>query len=144
MANPARNPDSRRLIVLLNNTGGAPLDAMATAIRAVLDGKEPTTPKMPGALALFKTYESSGLAAALAQAKLAPLLPPPATTHQEAAAKGKYAGDKNKKPKWDNHQLRCSRRRIKNGRELLSAKSKSAEINGVLESAHPIIRAFHR
>ena len=28
----SRNPDSKRLIVLLNNTGGAPLDAMATAI----------------------------------------------------------------------------------------------------------------
>lgn len=64
-----RNPDSRRLIVLLNNAGGAPLDAMATAIRAILDGKDPTMPKVPAALTLFKTYEASGLAAAVAQAK---------------------------------------------------------------------------
>jgi beta-lactamase family protein/transcriptional activator len=64
-----RNLESKRLIVLLNNTGGAPLDAIATAIRAILDGKEPTMPKAPAAPALFKTFEASGLAAALAQAK---------------------------------------------------------------------------
>ncbi len=64
-----RNPDSKRLIVLLNNTGGAPLDQMAEAIRAILDGKEPAMPKQPAAPMLFKTYQASGLAAALAQAK---------------------------------------------------------------------------
>jgi CubicO group peptidase (beta-lactamase class C family) len=64
-----RNPDSKRLTVLLNNTGGAPLAEMAEAIRAILDGKEPTMPKQPAAPMLFKTYQASGLAAALAQAK---------------------------------------------------------------------------
>jgi hypothetical protein len=42
---------------------------MATAIRAILDGKEPAMPKAPAAPTLFKTYEASGFAAALAQAK---------------------------------------------------------------------------
>ena len=64
-----RNPDSKRVIVLLNNTGGAPLGPMADAIRAVLDGKAQAMPKPPAALVLFKTYQGSGLAAALAQAK---------------------------------------------------------------------------
>jgi hypothetical protein len=64
-----RNPESKRLIVLLNNTGGAPLNQMADAIRMILDGKEPTTPRRPAAPMLFKTYGASGLAAALTQAK---------------------------------------------------------------------------
>jgi predicted Zn-dependent protease len=42
---------------------------MADAIRAILDGKEPTLPKQPAAALLFETYQASGLAAALAQAK---------------------------------------------------------------------------
>ena len=42
---------------------------MATAIRAILEGKEPTMPKVPAAPTLFKTYEASGFAAALSQAK---------------------------------------------------------------------------
>jgi CubicO group peptidase (beta-lactamase class C family) len=64
-----RNPESKRVIVLLNNTGGAPLDQIANGIRAILDGREPVMPKQPAAPLLFKTYQSSGLAAALAQAK---------------------------------------------------------------------------
>ena len=64
-----RNPDSKRLIVLLNNTGGTSLDQMADSIRTILDGKEPAMPKQPAAPILFRTYETSGLAAALAQAK---------------------------------------------------------------------------
>jgi CubicO group peptidase (beta-lactamase class C family) len=64
-----RNPESQRLIVLLNNTGGAPLNQMADAIRALLTGKEPLMPKVPAAPTLFKTYETSGLSAALMQAK---------------------------------------------------------------------------
>jgi len=63
-----RNPDTKRLIVLLNNTGGAPLNAMANGIRAILDGKEPVMPKEPAAQELFKTYQKSGLEAALRQA----------------------------------------------------------------------------
>ena len=63
-----RNPDSKRVIVLLNNTGGAPLDAMANGVRAVLDGKQPIAPRIPAGPLLFKTYESSGLSAVLASA----------------------------------------------------------------------------
>ncbi|MEO8028202.1 MAG: hypothetical protein ABI823_17090, partial [Bryobacteraceae bacterium] len=64
-----RNPQSRRLIVLLNNTGGAPLNAMADGIRAILDGKEPERPKTPAAPVLYKTYKASSFAATLAQIK---------------------------------------------------------------------------
>ena len=64
-----RNPDSKRVIVLLNNTGSTPLEPMADSIRMILDGKEPAMPKRPAATALFKTYEASGLTAVLAQAK---------------------------------------------------------------------------
>src|SRR6202023_73304 len=65
-----RNPDSKRVVVLLNNTGAAPLELMADSIRMILDGKEPAMPKRPAATILFKTYGASGrAAAALAQAK---------------------------------------------------------------------------
>ncbi len=64
-----RNPETKRLIVLLNNTGGAPLNPMATGIRAILDGKDPVMPKEPGAGELFKTYQKSGLETALREAK---------------------------------------------------------------------------
>ena len=67
--NLTRYPDSKRIIVLLNNTGGAPLRPMTEAINAILNGKEPSMPKQPAAAMLFKTYQSSGLTAALAQAK---------------------------------------------------------------------------
>jgi CubicO group peptidase (beta-lactamase class C family) len=64
-----RNPDSKRVIILLNNTGGAPLTPIADSIRMILDGKEPAMPKRPTAAMLLKTHGESGLAAALAQAK---------------------------------------------------------------------------
>lgn len=64
-----RNPDSKRVIILLNNTGGAPLGQIAGSIRNILDGKEVTMPKEPAAAVLFKTYQSSGITATLAQAK---------------------------------------------------------------------------
>ncbi len=63
-----RNPESKRLIVLLNNTGGAPLNAMAAGIRTILDGKTAEMPKQPGALEIYKTYQASGLDAALKRA----------------------------------------------------------------------------
>jgi CubicO group peptidase (beta-lactamase class C family) len=65
----SRNPESKRLIVLLNNTGGAPLSPMAKGIRAILDGKSPELPKPPAAPELYKTYQASGLDAALRQGK---------------------------------------------------------------------------
>lgn len=63
-----RNPDAKRVIILLNNTGGAPLGRMAEGVRAILDGKPPTWPKRPGALPLFETYRTSGLDATLTRA----------------------------------------------------------------------------
>ncbi len=62
-----RDLEPRRLIVLLNNTGGAPLDRMATAIRAVLDGREPVMPKRPASPVLYRTYQGSGLAVTIEQ-----------------------------------------------------------------------------
>ena len=62
-----RNPDARRSIVLLNNTGGAPLGEIATGVRAILDGKPAVMPKQPAALTLFQTYQASGLAAVQTQ-----------------------------------------------------------------------------
>jgi CubicO group peptidase (beta-lactamase class C family) len=64
----SRNPETKRLIVLLNNTGAAPLNQMTAGIRAVLDGKKPEYPKEPAAPVLFKTYQTSGLDAAMKQA----------------------------------------------------------------------------
>jgi CubicO group peptidase (beta-lactamase class C family) len=40
-----RIPDDRRVIVLLNNTGRGPLDALATGIVDVLNGRTPPQPK---------------------------------------------------------------------------------------------------
>jgi len=54
--------------VLLNNTGGAPLNAMVTGIRAILDGKAAEMPKQPSAAEIYKTYQASGLQAALKRA----------------------------------------------------------------------------
>jgi CubicO group peptidase (beta-lactamase class C family) len=64
-----RIPDSKRVVILLNNTGPAPLGTMVDSIRSILDGKEPMMPRKPAALTLFKTYVTSGLTAALKQAK---------------------------------------------------------------------------
>jgi CubicO group peptidase (beta-lactamase class C family) len=64
-----RNPEAKRVIVLLNNTGAAPLEQLAASIRMLLDGKQPAPVKKPAAVTLFTTYRVSGLAAALTQAK---------------------------------------------------------------------------
>ena len=63
-----RNPDLGRLIVLLNNTGRAPLVQMAGSIGTILDGGAPTPPKPPAAARLLQTYVESGVAATLAEA----------------------------------------------------------------------------
>jgi len=64
-----RSPDTKRLVVLLNNTGGAPLGPMTAGIRAILDGKTAEMPKEPSAVELMKTYQASGLEAALREAR---------------------------------------------------------------------------
>lgn len=64
-----RDLQSKRLILLLNNTGPAPLDEMAAGARAILEGKPAPMPKRPGATTLYETYQASGLAAMTARAK---------------------------------------------------------------------------
>ena len=63
-----REPDTKRLVVLLNNTGGAPLAEMETKIREILrGGPAPAMPRPQGAPVLLKTYQTSGIQAVLAQ-----------------------------------------------------------------------------
>ena len=67
-----RDIEPKRLYVLLNNTGGAPLTEMVNALRAILDGKNgamPAMPKTPAAPALYKTWQASGIAAVMEQWK---------------------------------------------------------------------------
>jgi CubicO group peptidase (beta-lactamase class C family) len=57
--------DRRGLIVLLNNTGGAPLGAMAAGIRAVLAGKEYARPRLGIAEVVAPVLMEKGAAAAV-------------------------------------------------------------------------------
>ena len=59
--------DDHALIVLLNNTPGANLGAMAAGIRAILYGKQPAPPKRPLVTTLGGTLMQHGLEATLAQ-----------------------------------------------------------------------------
>lgn len=64
-----RDIDTKRVYVLLNNTGGAPLNEIVALLRAVLDGKEPVMPKTPSAPVLYKTWQTGGINAVLEQWK---------------------------------------------------------------------------
>ncbi|MEO8131573.1 MAG: hypothetical protein ABI822_31050 [Bryobacteraceae bacterium] len=64
-----RDIEPRRLYVLLNNTGGAPLQEIVAGLRAILEGKETPMPKIPAAPALYKTWLSSGIGAVMDQLK---------------------------------------------------------------------------
>ncbi len=64
-----RDIETKRLYVLLNNTGGAPLVAMVDGLRAILDGKTAEMPKVPAAPVLYKTWQSSGIGALMDQLK---------------------------------------------------------------------------
>lgn len=64
-----RHIEPKRLYVLLNNTGGAPLREMVEGLRAILDGKPATMPKPPASPVLYKTWQSSGIGAAMEQLK---------------------------------------------------------------------------
>jgi hypothetical protein len=63
----SRDLEPRRLVVLLNNTGGAPLEAMTAGIKSILEGHEAKMPKTPGAPVLYKTWQTSGVQAAVDQ-----------------------------------------------------------------------------
>lgn len=64
-----RDIEPKRLYVLLNNTGGAPLGEMVDGLRAILDGKDPAMPKVPASAVLYKTWKSSGISATMEQLK---------------------------------------------------------------------------
>jgi len=57
----SRAPKDKSLIVLLNNTGGAPLNEMAKAIRGILYNKAYSFPKQSVATALYKEIEANGI-----------------------------------------------------------------------------------
>lgn len=65
----SRNTTDKNLVVLLNNTGGAPLDEMNRAIRNILYGKPYDMPKKSLARTLLATMNEKGLPAAMAQFK---------------------------------------------------------------------------
>ena len=65
----SRDLEPRRLVVLLNNTGGAPLEPMTVGIKAILDGRQPVMPKTPASPVLYKTWQASGIEAATDQAR---------------------------------------------------------------------------
>ncbi|WP_452227786.1 serine hydrolase [Lacinutrix sp. MEBiC02404] len=60
-----RVPSDKSLIVLLNNTGGAPLSEMARAIRGILYDKTYDFPKKSVATAFSNAIESKGIDAAI-------------------------------------------------------------------------------
>ena len=62
-----RMPESRNLVVLLNNTGGTRLQEMAQRIAAILAGKSFPAPIQDVAEVLFTTVMSKGAAAAVTQ-----------------------------------------------------------------------------
>lgn len=53
--------EDRHLVVLLNNTGGAPLMDMSRGIRNILYGKDAPAPKKPLAEALYPVWKEKGL-----------------------------------------------------------------------------------
>jgi CubicO group peptidase (beta-lactamase class C family) len=62
-----RVPEERTLIVLLNNTGGAPLNLISQGIGDILYGREPQPPKRSIARVLLSTIREKGVDAAVTQ-----------------------------------------------------------------------------
>ncbi|MBZ0178640.1 MAG: serine hydrolase [Melioribacteraceae bacterium] len=56
-----RVPGKGQLIVLLNNTGGAPLDFMANQIINIINDQESEVPKKGIGLAMFEKYQDDGI-----------------------------------------------------------------------------------
>ena len=65
--NISRATSDKSLVVLLNNTGGAPLNAMTTAIRGIMNGKAYELPKKPVADEVLAVIESKGIDAGIAR-----------------------------------------------------------------------------
>lgn len=64
-----RDLEPKRLYVLLNNTGDAPLNEMVSGLRDILGGKDAPMPKTPASPVLYKTWRSSGIGAVIDQWK---------------------------------------------------------------------------
>tara|TARA_B100000809_G_scaffold263235_1_gene315985 strand:+ start:5512 stop:7275 length:1764 start_codon:yes stop_codon:yes gene_type:complete len=64
--NISRATSNKSLIVLLNNTGGAPLDNMTKAIRGIIRGKDYDMPKKSVADAVMAVIEDKGVDAGIA------------------------------------------------------------------------------
>lgn len=64
--NISRSPSDKTLIVLLNNTGGAPLNQMTQSIRAILKGKTYDLPKQSVAYDVLGVIEREGIEAGTA------------------------------------------------------------------------------
>ena len=65
--NISRSPSDKTLIVLLNNTGGAPLNQMTQSIRGILKGKTYDLPKKSVAYDVLGVIQSEGIEAGIAQ-----------------------------------------------------------------------------
>ena len=63
--NISRAPSDKSLVVLLNNTGGAPLNAITDAIRSIMHGKEYNFPKQSTANAVFAAIQDKGIDAGI-------------------------------------------------------------------------------
>jgi CubicO group peptidase (beta-lactamase class C family) len=64
-----RVPDTKTLVVLLNNTGGAPLAAITESILGILNGKPHRPVAQPLVDILRETIQTSGIEAAIARFK---------------------------------------------------------------------------
>ncbi|MDN3641133.1 serine hydrolase [Lutimonas halocynthiae] len=62
-----RVPAEKNVVILLNNTGGAPLNEITVAINAILDDKPYDLPKMSLADALLETFNDDGIDKGMAQ-----------------------------------------------------------------------------
>ncbi|WP_298500093.1 serine hydrolase [uncultured Algibacter sp.] len=63
--NIARTPSDKSLIVLLNNTGGAPLQDITIAILGIIHGKDYSMPKKSVADAFYTVIEAKGIDAGI-------------------------------------------------------------------------------
>lgn len=65
--NIARSPSDKTLIVLLNNTGRAPLNQMTRSIRGILNGKKYNLPKKSVAFDVLDVINTTGIDAGIAR-----------------------------------------------------------------------------
>ena len=64
--NISRAPSDKSVVVLLNNTGGAPLNQITRAIRGIMYGKDYSLPKKSVATAVLAVIKDKGIDAGMA------------------------------------------------------------------------------